>query len=93
MIPRYFTPCFRASFGTRCGRTLQFEERVIWDQGEYIYGIAAADLDGDGDLDLTSSDAVTHVLYWYENDGHGHAVDLDADGDMDVTMAYGMHKQ
>jgi len=52
--------------------SLQFEERVIWDQGEYIYGIAAADLDGDGDPDLTSSDAQTHVLFWYENDGRGN---------------------
>ena len=54
------------------GGSLRFEERVIWDQGKYIFGISSADLDGDGDPDLTCSDAKSNVLVWYENDGHGN---------------------
>lgn len=38
----------------------------------YAYGIAAADLDADGDLDITSADALpNNSLYWFRNDGRG----------------------
>jgi len=51
---------------------LRFEEHLIMDNYTYAYGIAAADLDGDNDLDLTSADALPHnSLYWFENDGNG----------------------
>ena len=52
--------------------TLQFEERLISGNGIYVFGISATDLDGDDDLDLTSSDARTNELFWYENDGQGN---------------------
>jgi len=52
---------------------LRFEERLVLDEGEYIFGIAALDVDGDGDLDLTSTDATYNIaLFWYENDGRGN---------------------
>ncbi len=52
---------------------LDFEERLIINNvGGYIYGIGAADLDGDGDLDLTSADSIYDELMWYENDGQGN---------------------
>ncbi len=52
---------------------LDFEERLIVNNvGGYIYGIGAADLDGDGDLDLTSADSIYDELMWYENDGQGN---------------------
>ena len=51
---------------------LRFEERLIMGKYTYPFGLAAADLDGDGDLDLTSADALPHNdLYWFENDGKG----------------------
>jgi hypothetical protein len=51
---------------------VRFSEHLIMDQYGYAYGIAAADLDGDGHLDLTSSDTVNNNLYWFENDGKGN---------------------
>lgn len=51
---------------------LKFESRIIHNQYGYAYGIAAADLDRDGDLDLTSADAVDNRLHWFANDGKGN---------------------
>jgi hypothetical protein len=51
---------------------VRFSEHLIQDKYGYAYGIAAADLDGDGHLDLTSSDTVNDKLYWFANDGKGH---------------------
>jgi hypothetical protein len=49
---------------------VQFTEFLISGDYTYPFGIAAADIDRDGDLDLTSSDALPHNnLYWFENDG------------------------
>ena len=51
---------------------LRFTEHLIMDGYSYPFGIAAADLDGDGDLDLTSADGTGHSnLYWFQNDGSG----------------------
>ncbi|MDD5006257.1 MAG: VCBS repeat-containing protein [Candidatus Omnitrophica bacterium] len=52
---------------------IRFSEHLILDNYDYIFGIAAADLDGDGDIDLTSTNATTKPksLYWFENDGTG----------------------
>ena len=50
----------------------QFSEHLIADKYAYAYGIAAADLDRDGDLDLTSADYQPHnMLYLFENDSQG----------------------
>jgi hypothetical protein len=50
-----------------------FSEHLIADNYAYAYGIAAADLDRDGDLDLTSADYQPHnMLYLFENDSHGN---------------------
>ena len=51
---------------------LRFEERLVFGDGIYMYGIGASDLDADGDLDLTSADTRTQELLWYENDGRGN---------------------
>jgi hypothetical protein len=48
-----------------------FDEHLIRSNYGYAYGVAAADLDRDGDLDLTSADTVNDLLLWFENDGHG----------------------
>ncbi len=51
---------------------LRFTEHPIMDGYSYPFGIAAADLDADGDLDLTSADGTGHEkLYWFQNDGLG----------------------
>jgi hypothetical protein len=50
---------------------VSFTEHLIGDKYGYAYGIAAADLDGDGHIDLTSADATGNNLYWYQNDGTG----------------------
>jgi hypothetical protein len=48
-----------------------FAEHLIADNYGYAFGVAAADLDGDGDIDLTSCDTTNNALYWFENDGRG----------------------
>ena len=53
---------------------VKFSEHLLAQNLGYVFGVAAADLDGDGDLDLTSPDIrnKSHsTLYWYQNDGHG----------------------
>lgn len=51
---------------------VRFSEHLIADGYTYSYGIAAADLDQDGDLDLTSADATgNNMLYLLENDSSG----------------------
>jgi hypothetical protein len=51
---------------------ITFSEHLIADKYAYAYGIAAADIDRDGDLDLTSADYQPHNrLYLFENDGRG----------------------
>jgi hypothetical protein len=47
----------------------RFSEHLIAGGYGYAYGVAAADLDGDGKIDLTSADTTNNVLYWYQNDG------------------------
>ncbi len=51
--------------------TVRFTEHLIQDGYGYAYGVAAADLDGDGRLDLTSGDTVNDVFYWFAGDGKG----------------------
>src|SRR5262245_27283104 len=50
----------------------RFKERLIQDGYGYSFGVAAADIDGDGHLDLTSCDTTNNALYWFENDGKGN---------------------
>jgi hypothetical protein len=50
---------------------VRFTEFLIQDGYGYAYGVAAADLDGDGHLDLTSSDTTGDNLYWFAGDGKG----------------------
>lgn len=51
---------------------IKLEENLIMGGYTYAYGIAAADLDADGDLDITSADALpNNSLYWFANDGQG----------------------
>jgi hypothetical protein len=62
----------------------RFSEHLIADRYGYAFGLAAADLDGDGHLDLTSCDTTNNVLYWYANDGKGrfrrHVIQKDEPG-------------
>ena len=54
-------------------KTTRFTEHLIKGGYAYSFGIAAADLNGDGHIDLTSADALPHNrLYWFENDGKGN---------------------
>ena len=53
--------------------SLTFTEHRLLHKYTYAYGIAAADLNGDGFLDLTSADAEPNSnLYLLLNDGRGH---------------------
>jgi hypothetical protein len=57
---------------------IRFTEHLILDKYGYAYGIAAADIDRDGHLDLTTADAVANdqgtgdSLSWLAHDGKGH---------------------
>ena len=51
---------------------LKFEERLVWGEGKYVYGITATDIDGDKDLDLTTAGTHSDKLLWHENDGQGN---------------------
>lgn len=54
---------------------VRFSEHLLVGKLGYVFGVAAADLDGDGDLDLTSPDIrnKSHsTLYWFRNDGKGN---------------------
>ena len=58
----------------RSAEPVRFSERLLADRLGYVFGVAAADLDGDGDLDLTSPDIryKSHsTLFWYQNNGQG----------------------
>ncbi|MDA0991085.1 MAG: VCBS repeat-containing protein [Verrucomicrobia bacterium] len=49
----------------------RFTEHLISGDFSYVFGISAADIDGDGNIDLVAAD--TDVgLYWFENDGFGN---------------------
>jgi len=53
---------------------VKFSEHLLVGNLGYVFGVAAADLDGDGDIDLTSPDIrnKSHsTLFWYRNDGKG----------------------
>jgi len=50
---------------------LRFEEQVVFEGGQYVYGLTATDIDADGDLDFTTGDARVNNLLWHENDGKG----------------------
>jgi hypothetical protein len=53
--------------------SIRFSEHLIADEYAYAGGIAAADMDRDDDLDLTSADYTPHnMLYMFENDGSGN---------------------
>lgn len=51
---------------------IRFTEQLIQDKYGYAYGVAAADLDGDGHLDLTSVDTTNDKFYWFAGDGKGN---------------------
>jgi hypothetical protein len=50
---------------------VRFTEHLIKDGYGYAFGVAAADLDGDGRLDLTSCDTTNNTLAWFTGDGKG----------------------
>ena len=63
-----------ADDGDRVERTsggLRFEERLVWGDGKYVYGLTATDIDDDGDLDLSTAGVHSDMLLWHENVGQG----------------------
>lgn len=49
----------------------RFTEHLVQGGYGYSFGVAAADIDGDGHLDLTSCDTTNNTLSWFENNGKG----------------------
>ncbi|KAH8053674.1 6-phosphogluconolactonase [Aureococcus anophagefferens] len=86
------------------GAALSWTKRAISGDENYLYCLAAGDVDGDGDADIVSAQS---LFAWYENsDGAGldfvetslsdiHSVtwvappvDVDGDGDVDLVAAF-----
>ena len=48
---------------------IRFEERLIWSDGHYVYGLTATDIDHDGDFDFSAAGVFSDTFVWFENDG------------------------
>ena len=57
---------------------------MVADDVDETHMVVAADFTGDGHIDLTASDFVDGIMFWYENDGEGnfttHTLDDDLEG-------------
>jgi hypothetical protein len=51
---------------------ITFEERLIWGEGHYVWGIGATDIDHDGDLDFSAAGVFSDTFVWFQNDGHNN---------------------